>query len=335
MTLLKIGVALAVGAGALAGAVWWMTRAPGTSWRGPLPPGTDADAATALRLRADVNALATDIGPRALTTSPKALRRAADFMARGLATTGLPVRRLPFQAYGQTVENIEAELRGTTHPDEIIVVGAHYDTVPGTPGADDNASGAAALLELARLLAKRPLDRTVRLVAFVNEEPPFFKGAEMGSNVYARAAAAAHDDVVAMLSLEMLGSYDPRPGSQSYPFPLRLFYPDTGDFIAFAGDLGARPLVRRATELFRAAARFPSQAVAAPAWVPGVDFSDHWSFRQAGFPAIMVTDTAFYRNPRYHEADDTPDTLDFDRMARVVRGLADVVTGLAGQPDQK
>jgi Zn-dependent M28 family amino/carboxypeptidase len=242
------------------------------------------------------------------------------------------VKRLPYTALGRPVENIEATKTGTRRPDEVVVVGAHYDSMPGTPGADDNASGVAVMLELARLLADRPLDRTVRFVGFANEEMPFFKGEGMGSFVYAKAAAEAKTNVVAMLSLEMLGDYDDRPGSQDYPAPLSLFYPDTGNFVAFVGDTGARALVRRATALFRDNARFPSEALAGPASLPGVDFSDHWSFRQAGFPAIMVTDTAFYRNARYHEPTDTADTLDYERMARVTRGLVEVVAGLASAP---
>ncbi len=332
MTALRVVLILVALAVALALAVWFATRAPGTSFRGPLPPATPDVEATAQRLRADVDALATHIGSRTLLAHPRQLRRAADHVVAGLTAAGYAVQRLPFDALGRPVENLEATKAGTKRPAEVVVVGAHYDSMPGTPGADDNASGVAVMLELARLLADRPLDRTVRFVGFVNEEAPFFKDEGMGSLVYARAAAAAKTDIVAMLSLEMLGCYDDRPGSQAYPAPLSLFYPDTGDFVAFVGDLGARGLVRQATRLFREHARFPSEALAGPARLPGVDFSDHWSFRQAGFPAIMVTDTAFYRNPRYHEPTDAADTLDYDRMARVARGLAEVVAGLAAAP---
>jgi hypothetical protein len=322
-------IALTVVAVVLAAAVWFTTRAPGVSFRGPLPPATPEVEATAQRLRADVEALATRIGPRTLMTQPQSLHRAANHVASGLAAAGYTVKRLPFTALGRPVENLEATKAGTRRAAEVVVVGAHYDTVPGTPGADDNASGVAVMLEVARLLADRPLDRTVRFVGFVNEEAPFFKGEGMGSLAYAQAAADAKTPIVAMLSLEMLGCYSDAPGSQDYPAPLGLFYPDTGDFVAFVGDMGARGLVRRATALFRENARFPSESLAGPASLPGVDFSDHWSFRKLEFPAIMVTDTAFYRNPRYHEPTDTADTLDYDRMARVARGLAEVVAGLA------
>lgn len=309
-------------------AVWWMTSGPGVSHRGALPPATPAEREAAARLRADVEVLAGRIGPRDVE-HPQALRAAAEHVATALTAAGYPVRRQPYRAGGQEVENIEATKRGAARPEEIVVVGAHYDSAPTTPGADDNASGTAVMLEVARRLAERPLPRTVRFVGFVNEEPPFFKQPDMGSLVYAQASRAAGERVVAMLSLEMLGYYDPTPGAQRYPPPLGAAYPDTGDFVAFVGDFGARGLVHAAVALFRQHARFPSEALAGPAFVQGVDFSDHWSFRQVGYPAIMVTDTAFYRNPHYHEPSDTPATLDYDRMARVTLGLVEVVAGLA------
>lgn len=329
LSLRVLAVVLVLG-GSLAFGVWWITGAPGTSFRGSLPEGTPALRTSQARLQADVQILAGDLGSRVLTAYPAALREAAAHVERSLTAAGYTVRRQTYEALGQKVDNLEAVRVGDQNPDEIVVIGAHYDTVPGTPGADDNASGVAVLLELARQLADRPLARTIRFVAFVNEEPPAFRTPIMGSVVYARSCADAGERVVAMLSLEMLGYFDERPETQAYPAGLGLFYPATADFVAFVGDFGARPLVRRAIGLFRAAESFPSEAIAGPAAVPGVDFSDHWAFRQAGYPAIMVTDTSFYRNPHYHQPTDTPDTLDFDRMARVTRGLSAVVAGLAG-----
>jgi Zn-dependent M28 family amino/carboxypeptidase len=170
-----------------------------------------------------------------------------------------------------------------------------------------------------------------RFVAFANEEMPYFQSGEMGSLAYAARAAAAGDKISAMLSLEMLGYYRDEARSQYYPPPLSWFYPDRADFIAFVGDIGSRTLVRRAIGAFRQSARFPSQGVAAPAAIPGVTWSDHWSFRQHDTPAIMVTDTAFYRYPHYHLPSDTPEKLDYLRMARVTLGLAAVIKELANE----
>lgn len=211
-----------------------------------------------------------------------------------------------FESGGRKVRNLEAGAGD-------IVVGAHYDTVPGSPGADDNASGVAVLIELSRMV------RGVRFVAFANEEAPYYLTAEMGSFVYARDRASG---VRAMFSLEMLGYYDDAPGSQRYPVPLGLFYPDRGNFIAFVGDLGCIGLVRRSAARFRKVSEFPCEWLAAPSVVPGLSWSDHWSFRKHGYPAVMVTDTAFYRYPHYHLPSDTPEKLDYGRMASVTMGLA-------------
>jgi Zn-dependent M28 family amino/carboxypeptidase len=187
----------------------------------------------------------------------------------------------------------------------------------------------AALIELARLLKDTTPERTLRLVAFANEEPPFFTSGEMGSQVHARRARDRGERVSAMLSLETLGYYSEQPGSQQYPFPLGLVYPATGNFVGFVGNLGSARLVRRCVELFRAAAAFPSQGGALPGAIPGVGWSDHWSFWQEGYEAVMVTDTALYRYPWYHSPGDTPGRLDYGRLARVTHGLAAVAIGLA------
>jgi Zn-dependent M28 family amino/carboxypeptidase len=223
------------------------------------------------------------------------------------------------------VSNVE--VGATSGP--IVLVGAHYDTVPGSPGADDNASGVAALIELAGLMGNEGLP--IRFVAFANEEMPYFLSEEMGSWMSARRSRARGETVRAMLSLEMLGYYRDEPRSQTYPPPLGLLYPDRANFIAFVGDLGARGLVRRAIGLFRKHAQFPSEGVAAPSFVPGVTWSDHWSFRRHGFPAVMVTDTAFNRYPHYHLPSDTPERLDYERLARVTLGLAGVLRELAAE----
>lgn len=304
-----------------------MIAMPGRSHRGPLPPLTAEEQVLRERLRGHVRHLAGEIGERNLLR-PAALRAAADFIEASLREHLDSVSSQDFTAQGQPVRNVEAERRGTARGGQIVVVGAHYDSVFGCPGADDNGSGVAALLELARLLPRAP-GRTVRLVAFVNEEPPFFTGEDMGSLRYARRCRERGEDVVAMLSLETIGYYTDAPGSQSYPFPLSAFYPGTGDFIGFVGDVRSRGLVRTAVRSFRRHTAFPSQAAAVPGVLPGVGWSDHWAFWQAGYRAIMVTDTAPFRYPHYHSPGDTPDQLDYDRLARVVAGLSRVVADLA------
>jgi len=314
----------------------WLRRfveMPGESYRGPLPElaGEVAEEHTEVRrvLEEHVRALANRIGERH-TGRPEALEAAADYVEAHLRDCGYVVTVQPYAAAGRTVRNVEASVVGATVPDEIVVIGAHYDTHPGTPGADDNASGVAGLLELARLLKDRRFDRTVRLVAFANEEHPHFRTDSMGSRVYARRCREHGDRIVGAVVLESIGCYSDQPGSQSYPLPLGLLYPDAGDFIGFVGNTRSREFVRRCIASFRRRARFPSEGIAAPVFVPRVGSSDHWSFWQEGYPALMVTDTAPYRYAHYHEPTDTPDRLDYDRMARVVLGVGWVAADLAG-----
>lgn len=310
-----------------------MIRMPGRSHAGSVPPLSPDEAASRARLEAHVVELAERIGERNFRR-PAALDAAADYIARELRAFGYQVAVQEFTAGGQLFRNLEATLPGRGTADEIVVVGGHYDSVLGTPGADDNATGTAAVIELARLLreeARRaPLARTVRFVAFVNEEPPFFLTEQMGSRVYARAAAARGDRIVAMLSLETIGYYTDRQGTQQYPPPIGLAYPDRGDFIGVVGNVASRALVRRCIAAFRRRGRIPSEGLAAPSWVPGVFWSDHSSFWHHGYPAVMITDTAPFRNPYYHSAADTPEHIDWVRMTHVVHGLVDVVRELAG-----
>ena len=305
-----------------------MIGMPGSSWSGPLPPLTGKEQRIHDNLKRHVTALAGRIGERNVWR-PEALAAAEAYIRTTLEDAGYAVNLQSFPSRGLTVNNLEAVLPGHGAADEIIVIGAHYDSVADSPGANDNASGVAALLELARLLAGTTLSRSVHFVAFANEEAPFFYGDEMGSNRYAARARAQGDHIEAMLSLETIGYYTDQPGSQRYPFPFSFFYPDTGNFIGFVGNLSSRQLVRRAIGAFRAATPFPSEGVAAPSGMEGVHWSDHWSFWQAGYPAIMVTDTAPFRYPHYHAATDTPEQLDYTGLARVTGGLAEVVGVLA------
>ncbi|HEY8077076.1 MAG TPA: M28 family peptidase [Labilithrix sp.] len=313
-------------AGLFAGSVAFSTCMPGTSHRGPLPPATDAERALVDELRADVVALA---GPGARNAETRgSMERASAFVEGAFAAAGAVPKRLAYDAGGVTVANLEATVAGGARASEIVVVGAHYDTAPGADGADDNASGVAALLALARTFAKATPGRTLRFVAFANEEPPHFWEPTMGSLVYARACKARGDDVVAMLSLESIGYFKDDPGSQKYPPVVRWLYPDRGDFLGFVGDLGSRALVRDAIRTFRASSALPSEGAALPRFVQGVGWSDHWSFWQVGYPAIMITDTAPFRNPHYHTPGDRPDTLDYARLARAVTGVREVVAKL-------
>ena len=284
------------------------------------------------RLRAHVLRLAGEIGERNVWR-PQQLHAAAGYIRGEWQRQGHAIVAQGYSAYGVPSENIEVSFAGTSRPTQIIVVGAHYDSVRGSPGANDNASGVAALLEIGRSLKGLAPRRTVRLVAFVNEEPPFFYGDEMGSGVYARAARARGDDIRLMMSLEMLGAYSDAPGSQRYPPLLGWFYPNRGNFIAFVSNIASRHALKRTVAAFRTGTAFPSESLAAPGIVPGVSWSDQLSFWREGYPAIMVTDTAFYRYPHYHTAQDTPEKIDYARMAQVVDGLTKALVLLANDEE--
>ncbi len=310
-------------------AVWYATAMPGSSFRGTLPPLSHRERDIRDRLAMHVEVLASKIGERNVWRM-QALDAAARYVEQTLEQLGYRVGSQSYDVQGMTVRNLDAERLGRGRSDEIVLVGAHYDSVVGCPGANDNATGVAAMLELARLFADRSPDRTVRFAAFVNEEPPFCFGRSMGSRVYARRCRKLREKITAMLSLETIGCYRDDRGSQHYPFPFGLFYPRTGDFIGFVGNLSSRQLVRRCVAAFRRHAEFPSEGTAAPGYLPGIFWSDHWSFWRERYKAVMVTDTAPFRYPQYHTPDDTPDRVDYERTARVVLGLCGVVEELAG-----
>ena len=327
VTRMLFWLALAAGTAWL---LWYMVSVPGQSWSGELPPLTPEERELAASLREHVTVIASR--EHNVYKLPM-LEQGAQYIENTLDQAGyLPLGAQRFTVGDAPVRNIEAELKGGARASEIVVIGAHYDSVVGAPGANDNGSGVAALLELARLAHGSRPARTVRFVALVNEEPPFFKSDAMGSLRYARRSRERGENIVAMIALETIGYYSEQAGSQRYPFPLGFFYPRTGNFLAFVSDLGSRALMHDAIAAFRHHARFPSEGVAAPAFIPGVDWSDHWAFREAGYPALMVTDTAPYRYPHYHTAADTPDKLDYERLARVVIGLQAVLKALADAP---
>jgi len=278
-------------------------------------------------LAADVQKLAGEIGERNMQRYQQ-LNAAADFIEASFQRAGFQPRRDSYDLNGQACHNIEAEIRGERP--EILVIGAHYDSVFGSPGANDNGSGVAALLALARRFAGKPAGQTLRFVAFVNEEPFYFQSEQMGSFVYASRCKARGDQISGMISLETIGYFSDAPHSQTYPAPgLSPFYPSTGNFIGFVGNVRSRALLRRAIALFRAQGKLPSEGAALPSFIAGVGWSDHWAFWQHGYPGIMITDTAPFRYPHYHADTDTPDKLDYDRFALVVSGLEKTIAELA------
>lgn len=319
------------------GWVWFvMLRMPGKSYKGPMPPLTDEQRLLRELLRRDVYKLAGEIGDRNVRTNYGNLCIAADFIEASLQQTGYKVDRQGYEVslsglQGRTCYNLEVEITGSERSGEIVIIGGHYDSLEDTPGANDNASGTAAVLALARAFAgKQPL-RTLRFVTFVNEEPPYFQSNDMGSWVYVKRCRQRNENIVAMLSLETIGYYSEAKGSQYYPVsPLGLIYPTTGNFISFVGNVKSRKLVWDVVGLFRRYAEFPSEAAALPEMLVGVGWSDHWAFWQGGYPGVMVTDTAPFRYPYYHTQEDTPDKIDYDRLAYVVSVLERVVAGLAG-----
>lgn len=320
---------------AAVGVHWYSLVMPGRSHTGPLPPMTEAERATALLLRAHVEAVAS----RPHNTSyPRELEASARAIEARLAELGYVPQAQRFVADGVEVRNIEVVIEPTAgvKPEAVttLVVGAHYDSAGSAPGANDNGSGVAALLILARELKSHVMAATrLRLVFFVNEEPPHFKTETMGSLVYARALTSSGERVRAMLALETLGCYFDEPGSQKYPEGLAkvlgFALPAKGDFVAIVGTPSARTLAADVTRLFRDETAFPSVGGVAPGAISGITWSDHWSFGQFGIPAVMLTDTAPFRYPHYHTPGDTPDKLDYERLARVTMGIARVVRGLA------
>jgi hypothetical protein len=326
---MRIGIAVV----AILTLLWWFgVRMPGKNIlkTAPLSPN---EIALREELRADVQKLAGDIGERNMWHYAK-LNAAADFIEDSFSRAGFHPRRDTYEIRGQPCHNIDVEIpaqqgAAVSSPPPIIVIGAHYDSVFGSPGANDNGTGVAATLALARRFVGTTPQHTMRFVAFVNEEPPYFLSGEMGSFIYAGRCRARGDKISAMISLETIGYFSDAPHSQTYPSPgLGLFYPKVGNFIGFVSNVHSRTLLRRVVAAFRKHAKIPSEGAALPAFVPGVSWSDQWSFWRNGYPGIMVTDTAPFRYPYYHSSSDTPDKLDYDRFALVVSGMEKVIEDL-------
>jgi Zn-dependent M28 family amino/carboxypeptidase len=281
------------------------------------------------KLRLHVGSL-TRLGGYRSFEYPAVLDRAAEYIRDEWAAMGFEVEEQPYEVMGTTYRNVLTGYGPSDGP--LVVVGAHYDVCGDQDGADDNGSAVASLLELSRLLAteRPPLARRIELVAFTLEEPPFFRTDGMGSAVHVQSLRQRGAPVKAMISLEMLGYFSDAPRSQSFPAPgFGLLYPRTGSFIAVVGNLAGRRLTREVKSRMAGACAVPVHSINAPSIVPGVDFSDHLNYWRAGIPAVMITDTAFYRNPNYHQPSDTAETLDYDRAAEVVKGLYAAVVALA------
>jgi hypothetical protein len=309
------------------GALYYMTAVPGRSHQGTTPPLTAEETALAATLKTHIAAIAAREHNIARYDE---LEKVARYIEATLASFGYAVGRQEFIADGRRVRNIDAvvEPRSGQADPEVVVVGAHYDSARGSPGANDNASGAAAVIELARLLRTGEAGKRIRFVLFVNEEPPYFMTAAMGSLHYARALSDRKERVVAMYSIETVGFFSSTPGSQHYPAPFGLIYPDRGDFVAFVGMLGSRRLLHDTIRSFRSHTAFPSIGGVAPGFIPGIAWSDHWAFATQGVPALMITDTAPFRYPHYHLPSDTPDKVDVESLARVVKGIERVIRDL-------
>lgn len=314
---------------ALAWGWYVMIRMPGTSYQGPLHQLDPRGQSLVHEMQGYIRYLAGAIGERNVQRY-QGLVEAEIFLESTLRSFGYNIRRQSFTVDGKRCANLEVEIQGAINPEAVVIIGAHYDSVAGSPGANDNASGVAALLALAHAFAGRETDRTLRFVAFVNEEPPYFRTSDMGSWVYARQSRERGERITAMMSLETMGYYRDEAGTQDYPFPLSHLYPDVGNFIAFVGNIQNRSLVRRVVDTIRQYTAFPSEGGAFFDFIPGVGWSDHWAFWREGYPGLMVTDTALFRYPAYHTAADTPDQVDYARLARVVSGLEQVIARLAG-----
>jgi len=282
---------------------------------------------SAERLRRDVTRLCSEFTPRGFRNRLN-LDRAAAWIEEELRAAGLRVEVQEYELREGLYRNVVGFREGARPSAPVTVIGAHYDAFDELPGADDNASGLAVLLELARTLPEEQPRAPQYLVAFCTEEPPFFGGDDMGSY---RFAVRLHEHGVAvdlMVALDLVGRYSDEPGSQRFPLPgLGLLYPDRGDFIAVVGDLWSGSAIRRVKRAMLATRAIPVESFRAPASMAGIRWSDHHSFRRLGLPAVLVTDTAFMRNDDYHTPGDTPEKLDYERMAGLVRALHGLLRG--------
>lgn len=304
------------------GAVGYLTSGRHTGFESKPLPLTAEEIELGVRLKRHVETLA--VGERNLAHYEH-LERAAAYIEFILRNYGYTVSHQDYTVDGKVVRNIEAVIEtpsGVASPD-VIVIGAHYDSAAGTPGADSNASGTAAVLELSLHLAyiRGSSPKRVRFVFFANKEPPYFQTPDMGSVRYVKALAARKERVTAMYAFDSVGYYTDEPGTQRQPPLLGLLLPDRGNFVAFVGGLKSRQLARDTQKMFKTYTPLPSGFAVGPSFIPGTDWSDNWAFAQQGFPAVLVTDTGAFRNPHYHKSTDTPDKIDYAKLTRVVKGM--------------
>lgn len=303
-----------------------MVSMPGKSYTGNFGKLTGHEIEIESQLKEHVEKLGGKFGIR---NNPISLQMSLNYITDRLQSYGYVVKEQKYNVDTMECRNIEAEKKGTEKPDEIIILGAHYDSIYGSPGADDNGSGVAAVLEMARLFSERNQKRTIRFVFFASEEPPYFRSDAMGSYQYATRCKKQNENIKGVLILETLGYYSEEPDSQKYPLAFVPGYPDRGNYIAFVSNLNSQKLLKKCISAFRSSTDFPSEGVSAPEWITGIDWSDQMYFWKNHFQAIMITDTALYRNPYYHLATDTPQTLNYPCFARVVGGVETVVAALS------
>lgn len=279
-------------------------------------------------LRRHIQVLANDVGERNYFQYQN-LEKAAQYIKKELVSYGYLLEEQVYLIEDKPYHNIIITKQGINRKDKVIIVCSHYDSVWGSPGADDNASGVAGLIELARLVFKDNLNKTVKFIAAVNEEPPWFMTQNMGSFRYAKEAAKNKENIEAVLCLESIGFYSVKKGSQGYPLFLSPFYPNEGNFIGVVSNFNSSDLLKRIIKEFRKVSSFPVEYLIGPIFfAPAISFSDHWSFWKFGYKAVMITDTAFYRNPYYHTQDDTPDKLDYQSISKVTEALYHVLLKL-------
>jgi len=300
----------------------YMFAMPGASHEGPLPAATADETELAGRLKRQVATIASKARNLKTPGNYAALEKSAAYIESELRAIGLDPIPQVYQIDGRSVRNIEVVIRASAQARTALVVGAHYDTAKHSPGANDNGSGCAALLEIARLMRERPpTNYDLRLVFFVNEEDPYFGTEAMGSYRYVDRLYREGAPIFGMISLETIGVFSDAPGSQSYPLNFGLSLPDKANFVAFIGMLGSRDFMHKVLGAFRAQTKFPTIGVVAPGIVPGVGWSDHDPFSQYGVPAIMITDTALFRYPHYHKPTDTPEKVDYEKLGRITKGV--------------
>jgi len=279
-------------------------------------------------LKKHVKILSEDIGERNFIQYQN-LELSADYIKQEFEKYGYNPQDQIYYLKGKSFRNIIATNKGRLQPEKTIIIGAHYDSVLGSPGADDNASGVAGLLELSRLLSENIFDKTIKFIAFTNEEPPFFMSKNMGSYRYAEEARKNGEDILGMLCLESIGYYSDKDKSQSYPLGFSFFYPDKGNFIVVVSNFNSRYLLKRIVKEFKEYSDFPIEShVGFSILAPAISFSDQWSFWKYGYKAVMITDTAFYRTPYYHTSEDTLDKINYQSLSYVIKGLYQTILEL-------